>query len=93
MASEPEPAHYAVFASLNKNDEANFWTSWDERKAMFEEAEEAFQQGRLPVAPSESEMRQLQGEADRELQSLSGRRSTDSRLLSFHRSDAYRRDE
>ena len=39
---------------------------------MFEEAEEALQQGRFPVAPTESEMRQRQDEAARELQSLLG---------------------
>jgi len=59
--------------SLDKNDEEKFLDILGRpEKAMLEEAEEASQQGRLPVAPTESEMRQRQGKADGELQSLLG---------------------
>ena len=59
--------------SLNKNDEEKFLDIVGRAEgAMFEEAEEALQQGRFPVAPTELEMRQRQGEADSELQSLLG---------------------
>ena len=40
--------------------------------AMLQEAEDALQQGRMPVAPTASEMRQRQTEIDGELQSLLG---------------------
>ena len=64
---------FLASVSLNKNDEEKFLDILGRaEKAMFEEAEEALQQGRFPVAPTESEMRQRQGEADRELQSLLG---------------------
>lgn len=64
---------FLASVSLDKNDEEKFLDILGRaEKAMFEEVEEASQQGRLPVAPTESEMRQRQGEADGELQSLLG---------------------
>src|SRR4029077_7212665 len=64
---------FLASVSLDKNNEEKFLDILGRtEKAMFEEAEEASQEGRLPVAPTESEMRQRQGEADRELQSLLG---------------------
>jgi hypothetical protein len=64
---------FLASVSLNENDEEKFLNILGRtEKTMFEEAEEALQQGRFPVAPTESEMRQRQGEADRELQSLLG---------------------
>jgi hypothetical protein len=64
---------FLASVSLDKNNEEKFLDILGRtEKAMFEEAEEASQQGRLPVAPTESEMRQRQGEADGELQSLLG---------------------
>ena len=64
---------FLASVSLNENDEEKFLDILGRAQtAMFEEAEEALQQGRFPVAPTESEMRQRQGEADQELQSLLG---------------------
>jgi hypothetical protein len=78
---------FLASVSLNKNDEEKVLDLLGRaEKAMFEETEEALQQERFPVAPSESEMRQRQGETDGELQSLLGGYEDFNRLRDYQAS-------